>query len=233
MIRRALPVVVGFSLLVALAGCSNKTINDASVMGPDLGRSGPFGAAHEVIITDTSGDGKDAGKAQRIDIVRGGNADTATLVNIFGNTSKPFNAGVGYWGFTPMVAETNAEAKDYWVIGFNLTRTADRSVYMIFRSPHGTAITPGTASDSFEYATIECDDVDVARHPADYYAPKKDGETRPEPPLDPVPEAGACEFNSLHELQAVVPLMLKRYDEIKHYDDAPTLYWQPVHVEVK
>ncbi len=222
-------VAIGVVAAALLAGCTAKTINDRSVVGPDLPVEGPFAGAHEVVITDTRGNGEDAGKAQRIDIVR----NAATLVNVFGNTSKPFNAGVGYWRFMPVVAETNNEAKTYWLASFNLTRTADRSVYMIFRFPKDAGLAPGSTSDAVEYATIDCSDLDVARHPADYYAPKKDGETRPEPPLDPVPEAGACEFNSLHELQVMVPLMLKKYDQIRHYDDAPELYWQPVHVEVK
>lgn len=231
MILRGAAIVMLVASL--LAGCTAKTINDHSVVGPDLPGDGPFAGAHEIVITDTRNSGEDAGEIQRIDIVHAGTQDSATLVNVFGNTSKPFNAGVGYWSFTPVVAETHAGAETYWLMSFNLTRTADRSVYMIFRFPKEISLAPGSASDALEYATVDCGDLDVARHPVDYYAPKKDGETRPEPPLDPVPEAGVCEFNSSHELQVMVPLMLKKYDQIHRYDDAPELVWQPVHVEVK
>ncbi len=218
-----------FIILLGLAGCDRKVFNDRSVVGPDLGGAGPFAAAHEIVLNESfSRDG-----ARSIDIVHGGAADSATVVNFFSNTDKPYNAGVGYWGFTPVVAETNAGARAYWLMSFNLTRTPDRSVYLILRYPKGLAITSGLSSDDFEYMSVDCGDLDVARHPPDYYAPKKDGETRPEPPLDPAPEAGDCEFNSQHEMQVLTPLVLKKYDQIKHYEDAPEAAWHKVHVEVK
>lgn len=217
------------TVLLSLAGCDRHVFNDRSVVGPDLSGAGPFGAAHEVVVSESfSRDG-----ARSLDIVRGQGGDTATVVNFFSNTDKPYMAGVGYWGFTPVVAETNAGAKAYWLAGFNLTRTPDRSVYLILRYPKGLAIVPGLSSDAFEYLSVGCGDLDVARHPPEYYAPKKDGETRPEPPLDPAPEAGDCEFNSLHEMQVLTPLALKKYDQIKRYDDAPEANWHKVHVEVK
>lgn len=215
--------------LLGLGACDRQVFNDHSVVGPDLSGAGPFGAAHEVVLTQKfSRDG-----ARSIDILHGNAGDSATVVNFFSNTDKPYNAGVGYWGFTPVVAETNAEAKAYWLVSFNLTRTPDRSVYLILRYPKGTAIAPGLSSDAFEYMSVACGDLDVARHPPEYYAPKKENETRPEPPLDPAPEAGTCEFNSLHELQVVTPLALKKYDQIKRYEDAPEAAWHQVHVEVK
>ena len=224
-LRRFLSLV----LLLSLAGCGRQVFNDRSVVGPDLGGAGPFGAAHEITLSETfSRDG-----ARSLHILDGQNGDSATVVNFFSNTDKPYNAGVGYWGFTPVVAETNADAKSYWLAGFNLTRTPDRSVYLILRYPKGLVIAPGLSSDAFEYMSVDCGDLDVARHPPEYYAPKKESETRPEPPLDPAPEAGDCEFNSLHEAQVLTPLTLKKYDQIKRYEDAPQPSWHAIHIEVK
>jgi hypothetical protein len=224
--------------LLALGGCNNAVFDDESVIGPDLGHRGPFEAAHEVVMTQNftyHAEGlQGVERTRRITITPGAQADTGTLINVFTNTEKPFLAGVSYQAFTPIVAETNDAAKAYWLVGFNASRTPDRSTYMILRYPRDLKIAPGLSSDAFEYVTLACGDLTVARRPADYYKPKPQGvpET-PEPAPDPAPEAGPCEFNSHAEAGKMTPLVLKRYDEIKHYDGAPSLNWQQVHVEVR
>ena len=210
--------------LLSLSGCARQVFNDHSVVGPDLSAGDPFGGHTAVMTQAWSREG-----ARSVSFRPG---HDATVVNVFSNTDKPYNTGVGAWRFTPMVPETNAEAHTYWLVSFNLTRTADRSNYLILRYPTGTEIAPGLSSDAFEYLSVGCGDLDVARRKPTSYAPVKDGETRPDLPLDVTPEAGDCEFNSLHEAQLLTPLILKKYDLIKRYDDAPQPSWQKVHVEV-
>jgi hypothetical protein len=231
-------LVFACAALLGLGGCNNAVFDDSSVIGPDLGHDGPFNAAHEVVMTQDftyHAEGlQGVGRTRRIDITRGAQADTGSLINVFTNTEKPFQAGVSYQALTPIVAETNADAKAYWLIGFNSSRTPDRSTYMILRYPRDLTIAPGLSSDAFEYVSLACGDLHVARRPADYYKPKPEGApAQPEPAPDPAPQAGPCEFDSPAETDTMAPLVLKRYDEIKHYDGAPSLNWQSVHVEVK
>ncbi len=234
--KRSVWSVCAIALLV-LGGCNKAVFNDESVIGPELGRDGPFTAAREVVMTQTFtyyGDGvPDSERTRRVTLTHGAQADTGELINVFTNTEKPFLAGVTYQAFTPIVAETNADANAYWLIGFNASRTPDRSTYIVLRFPKDVAIKPGLNSDAFEYVALSCGDLTVARRPADYYKPKpENAPATPEPALDPAPEAGPCEFNSHAEADRLTPLVLKRYDEIKHYDGAPSLNWQKVHVAV-
>lgn len=216
---------------LALAGCNPKSdFGDTSVIGPDLGHGGPFGAVHEIAMTDPHQD-KDDRTPMRMTIHRDDSEDTGQVVNMFSNTSKPFGAGITYYGFTPIIAETNAEAHTYWLLGINMTRTPDRSVYMVLRYPRGLEITPGLKSDAFEYLALNCYDLEVARHPAEYYKPLPEGQNREEPAPDPAPEAGDCEYNSLREAQSLTGLTLQKYDQIHHYEDAPKASWHALHVE--
>ncbi|ESQ87081.1 hypothetical protein ABAC460_21160 [Asticcacaulis sp. AC460] len=216
---------------LVLAGC-NKVFDDQSVVGPDLNGDGPFEGAAEVVMTEPFRiDGHD--KTRHITVRPRAGEDAGTVVNLTSNTEKPFNAGVTWHSFTPIVAETNAEAHRYWLMGFNLTRTPDRAVYMIIRYPRDLGLKPGLSSDAFEYLSLDCGDLDVARHPVEHYAPLADGKERKETPLDPAPEAGTCEFNSLAEAQKLTPLVLQRYDQVKHYEDAPTADWNRLKVEVR
>lgn len=210
---------------LALGACSRQVFNDHSVVGPDLPRGDPFGGHAAVLTQNWSRDG-----ARSIRFAPG---QDATVVNFFSNTAKPYNAGVGAWSFTPIVPETNAEAHHYWLLSFNLTRTADRSNYLILRYPASLELKPGTSSDAFEYLSLDCGDLDVARRKPESYASVKEGESKPDLPLDIQPEAGDCEFNSLHEAQVLAPLVLKKYDLIKRYDDAPTADWRQVRVVVE
>ncbi len=69
---------------------------------------------------------------------------------------KPYAATVTYRAFTPIIAESNAARKDYWLIGLNLTQTPDRSFYAIMRYPHNKALQPGTTRDDFEFRLLDC-----------------------------------------------------------------------------
>ncbi len=230
--RRYVSLAVAALMSFAAAGCQKPSSGSDPVIGSDLGHDWPFGTARFVRLSDRP-DGGDAA-VTRLDITRTDVEDRGVAVNIVSNTAKPFYAGVSYLHLRPVVAETNAEAREYWLVGLNLSRTKDRSVYMLMRYPGALRLVPGSDSDAFEYAVLACDDLDMARRPADYYAPRKENEPdRPEPKPDPAPEAGPCEFNSPREAAAMAPLVLKRYDQIRHYEDAPQLHWLPVHAEIR
>ncbi|WP_443748346.1 hypothetical protein [Asticcacaulis solisilvae] len=229
---RYLYLAVAILMTFGLTACQKPAAGSDPVIGSDLGHDWPFGTAGFVRIADRP-DGDDA-VVTRLDITRSAPEDHGLAVNIVSNTTKPFDAGVSYLRLRPIVAETNADARDYWLVGLNLSRTRDRSVYMLLRYPAALQLAPGIDSDAFEYAVLTCNDLDVARRPADYYAPRKESEPgRPEPKPDPAPEAGPCEFNSPREVAALAPLVLKRYDQIRHYEDAPTLHWLPAHAEIR
>ena len=231
--RLFISLSVSICFVAILTGCEAKPAIYDSVLGVDLGHSGPFDSAQQVTLSEIATE-KDGPALPRLEIRRGESEDSGTVENILSNSTKPLLAGVSYSHFVPIIAETNAEARDYWLIGLNMTRTPDRSVYILLRYPHGLDIHPGLSSDVFEYLALECDKLDVARHPAKYYAPRKEGDPEtPEPKLEPVPEAGACEFNSLAEAAKMTPLVLKRYDQVKRYEGAPALSWTPLHIEVK
>ncbi len=234
--------LISLCLLASLAACTPKpSAEDAdaitqSVIGVDLTHGGPFDAAATAQLGAPFSDGEASAQADlpHLTITRGAFEDSGVVENILDNTSKPFLAGISYLHFVPIVAETNKDAKTYWLVGVNMTRTPDRSLYIVLRYPKGLDIQPGLSSDDFEYAQLTCDDLAVARRPADYYAPQKeDAADKPEPTPDPAPEAGDCEFNSQAEAKTMTALVLKRYDQIKHFEDAPTKYWQAVHVEAK
>ena len=237
---KIVPVVASLVLVpIILSGCSKPSAYrfNTYVVGPDLGRGGPFTGASEVHIGAPEADpsaSSSASSAPYLDITPNAAGDTGRMARIVASTDKPFDAGVSYYRFTPVVAETNAEAHTYWLVGLNLSRTPDRSTYIVLRYPANLAIQPGLSSDAFDYIALTCADLDVARQPAASFAPRKDGEAQAsDAPPDPKPEAGDCEFNSRAEMARLTPLILKRYDQIKHYDNAPTLSWQSVHVDVK
>ena len=228
-------------LPAVLSGCSKPASDrfNTYIVGPDLNPAGPFAGTGIVHIGAPPTDGNSASSSASddlpyLDITPNVTGDTGRLARIVVSTDKPFDAGVSYYRFMPVVAETNADARTYWLVGLNLSRTPDRSTYIVLRYPAGLAIHPGLSSDTFEYAALTCIDLDVARRSAASFAPHKDGEAQTsDASPDPKPEAGDCEFNSRAEMAKLTPLILKRYDQIKHYDDAPTLDWQAVHVDVK
>lgn len=228
--------------IYSLSGCAPKPYtNDAgitnSVVGPDLSHNGPFDSVHEARLGagNLAGDNSaSTASLPRLDITRGSAEDSGTIENVIPNSTKPFLAGVTYARFAPIVAETNAESKTYWLVGLNLTRTPDRAIYIMLRYPKGLRIEPGLSSDAIEFTTLDCQDLEVARRPANYYAPRKKGEAEPaEPQPDPAPEAGVCEFNNQAEAVKMAALVLKRYDQIRHYEGAPELTWQKLHAEVR
>ncbi|ADU13426.1 hypothetical protein [Asticcacaulis excentricus] len=200
-----------------------------AVVGPDMDKTGPFENFERLTLAavpteDTPPDSK----LMRIEVKKGSGEDIATLYNLLSD-HKPYLAGVTYHPFTPVVAETNADRKDYWIVGLNLSRTPDRSVYSILRFPHGSAFTRGQTVQ-VEYLNLGCFDLSIARTPVSAYDP-----ANAEPTFEPefAAEADQCEFNSLTEAYAVTPLVLRKYDQIKHFPDAPKPNWLPLTVTVE
>ena len=223
-------VIFAFAAL-AVAGCGKRAAWDSSVVGPDLDRNGPWGSAKTVVI---SGPARGGGQDMRISITRGDGYDDARMEHVLSDT-KDYMAGVSYRAFKPIVAETNDARKDYWIVGINATRTKDRSTYMVLRFPHGLSIGPGLSSDAFDYVSLDCSDLEMARRDS-YVSEDSNGKAVGQPiRLEPAPppEMGDCEYNSLKEAMAVTPAVLRNYDLIKNEADAPHLGWQSVHVEVK
>ncbi len=224
------------SLVLSVCGCTAQGAHDDSVVGPDLSHNGPFSAAQDIVLTGIVSTATDAPPPVRITIVRGDHEDVATLENVVSYT-KPYLAGVTYHAFTPIIAETNADQKAYWIIGLNMTRTPDRSIYTILRYPYGLRIEPGLTSDAFEYLSLDCADLDLARQ-SQYEIDTTDKSGKAAKrfvPLEaaPPPEAGACEYNSLKEAIAVTPAVFRNYDRLKNESDAPRLSWHSLHVEVR
>ena len=224
------------SLAFSVCGCMAKSAHNDSVVGPDLGHDGPFAAAHDIVLTGITPAATDASPPVRIAIVRGDREDVATLEHVVSDT-KAYLAGVTYQPFTPIIAETNAEQKDYWIVGLNMTRTPDRSIYTVLRYPHGLRIEPGLTSDAFEYLSLDCSDLDLARQ-TQYEIDTTDKTGKASKriiPLEAAPpaEAGTCEYNSLKEAIAVTPAVFRNYDRLKNESDTPQLSWHPLHVEVR
>ncbi len=229
--RRLRVVTVMVLAGLALAGCGKRAAWDSSIVGPDLDRDGPWGIAKSVVIT---GPARGGGQDMRISIVRGNGYDDARMENVLSDT-KDYMAGVTYRPFKPVVAEINDTRKDYWIVGMNASRTKDRSTYLVLRFPHGLTIAPGLSSDAFDYVSLDCSDLELARRDS-YVSEDSNGKAVGQPiRLEPAPppEMGNCEYNSLKEAMAVTPAVLRNYDLIKNEADAPHLGWQSVHVEVK
>ena len=195
---------------------SEESIWSKLVVGPDLEAKGPFG--NHPVTLQPDGDIS----SMRIDL-RPGASEEATLTHVISDT-KPYLAGVTWRAFTPIVAETNATRMDYWIVGMNLSRTPDRSVYSVMRYPHSADLTaPGA---HVEYALLSCDALAFARQ-ASFETTRKTSIS-----LDPAPapEAGDCEFNSLKEAYAVAAKVLNAYDRVHREKDAPALDWQALKV---
>ena len=204
---------------VLLVGCERPILLWGNlVVGPDMGAAGPFGARHAVMTGD-SGNKDDKAPPMRIDIHPQGVTEEATLTGVLEGT-KPYLAGVTWHEFTPIVAETNAARMDYWLIGLNLTRTPDRSIYGIVRFPHGAAL----SVNGVEYVLLSCADLAFAREASFETDAHKIIALDPAP----APEAGDCEFNSLTEAYAATAKMLKSYDRVRHAKDGPALNWRLV-----
>ena len=219
-------LALALPLALSLGGCQRPvTLWGNLVVGPDMDTTGPF-AAHHVVLSSDSGDSDDkdaSGTSMRIDI-RHGVTDDAVLTGVLEGT-KPYNAGVTWHAFTPIIAEPNAARMDYWLFGLNLTRTPDRSVYGIIRFPHAADLAAGGAVD---YVLLSCDDLAFARQTTF----ETDAHTKIALDAAAPPQAGDCEFNSLQEAYAVTSHALKNYDRVHHEKDAPTLNWRPVKVAI-
>lgn len=226
--------LLAVSLGLGLGACSKPAEEVAvslgdSIVGPDMDKTGPFENFERLTLAavpaeDTPPDSK----LMRIELKKGSGEDVATIYNLLSD-HKPYLAGVTYHPFTPVVAETNAERKDYWIVGLNLSRTPDRSVYSILRFPHGSAFTPGQTVQ-VEYLNLGCYDLTIARMPVSAHDPAK-AERTFEPEF--AAEADDCEFNSLTEAYKVTPLVLLKYDQIKHFPDAPKPNWLPLTLTVE
>src|SRR5262249_49234498 len=107
----------------ALSGCARM------VTGPDLARRPTPFADNGIVRLQSLPDKPVATITARPD------GDTAEVV--VDDPKHPFTARMPYRPFTPIIAETNADRHDYWLVGFNLTQTPDRAFYAILRYPHG------------------------------------------------------------------------------------------------
>lgn len=202
---------------------------DHSVVGPDMDKTGPFEIfEHLTLAAVPAEDTPPYSKLTRVELKKGSGEDIATLYNLLSD-NKPYLAGVTYHPFTPVVAETNADRKDYWIVGLNLSRTPDRSVYSILRFPHGSAFTRGQTVQ-VEYLKLGCYDLTIARMPVSAHDPTN-AERSFEPEFEA--EADGCEFNSLTEAYKVTSLVLRKYDQIKHFPDGPKPNWLPLTVTVE
>src|SRR3569623_862257 len=112
-----------FFVVLTVAGCGTRAAWNSSVVGPDLDASGPFDAAHRVVLT---GAARGGGKDMRITLTRHGDGDHARLENVISDT-KDYMAGVTWRRLLPAVPDANAS--DYWIVATNTTRTRDRSTY--------------------------------------------------------------------------------------------------------
>ena len=139
----------GFSLVLVVACMGMLSACTKAVVGPDLAhRPTPFVAEGTVDLSDTFG-------VMQATIIARPEGDTAT-VRFDDIGERPYNATVTYHAFVPIIAESNADRKDYWLIGLNLTQTPDRSFYAIMRYPHGKGLQPDTARDDFEFRVLNC-----------------------------------------------------------------------------
>lgn len=220
---------------LSLCACTAKAIRSEAVVGPDLEHHGPFDDTQAVRLTGIASHSESDPPPLHISITHGATQDVASLEHVLSDT-KSYLAGVTYHRFVPIVSETNSEQEDYWIVGLNLTRTPDRSIYTVLRFPHGLKLAPGLKSDRFEYLSLDCANLDMA-HQRLYESESIDKAskvTKVEVQLEaaPPPEAGDCEYNSVKEALSVTPALFKNYDRIKHVPDAPQLLWQPLHVEM-
>lgn len=78
------------------------------------------------------------------------------VVKFFYLGDRVYNASVTYTPFTPIIAETIKDRKDYWLVGFNMSQTPDRSFYAVLRYPHGKPLEPHSTRDDFEMQVLTC-----------------------------------------------------------------------------
>ncbi len=223
-------LMLGMSL--GLSACekpAEEVAMSGTVVGPDMDKIGPFQTFQRITFAAVRAEDTPAeSKLMRIELQKRNGEDVATLYNLLSD-HKSYLAGVTYHPFTPVIAETNAERKDYWIVGMNLSRTPDRSVYSVMRFPQGTDFSPGQ-SPKVEYLKLDCSDLDFALQPVASFDPAN-AEKSFAPEFKP--EAGECEFNSLNEAYKVTALALRKYDQVKHYPEAPKADWKTLTVTVE
>jgi len=138
-----------FSLVLVVAFMGLLSACTKAVLGPDLAqRPTPFVAEGAVDLSDSFGVVQATINAQPA-------GDTGT-VHFSELGDKPYKAALTYRPFIPIIAESNTERKDYWLVALNLTRTKDRAFYAIMRYPHGKPLQPRATRDDFEFRLLDC-----------------------------------------------------------------------------
>jgi hypothetical protein len=164
--------VLGF--VSGLAGCSGIAI------GPELASTpSPFGTFSKVHVM---------GENLEVDISHATPYDTAVIyASDLG--ALPYDAEITYQYLTPAVAETNAERYQYWLVGFNLYKSADRSYYMIIRHLYGIV---NLDNQDVEVAPLSCSLVALTD--------VKTIEVKNATSFDQAGRAGSCSFDSKSEV---------------------------------
>jgi hypothetical protein len=217
--RHCIGLIVLSLCTITLSGCT------AMAVGPDLDKTpSPFGDVSNIRLS-TIDDPRYYLKIQHSADGDKGIYRDPTQGNL------TYKADITYYGFSPLLAETNAARRDYWLVGINLTQTKDRSFYFLLRYPYGKPLRSGEAHTDFEIAAIGCAamqngvsrdlnfagskpktpateeyDWSTGTFPAEAKAPT------PEPPAPIVlpddPSDRGCEFKDMDEVRAFAPKVL-------------------------
>lgn len=120
-----LKLLMGLAIPILLSGCN------ALAVGPELENSpSPFGKFKTVVLS-----GQSLSYPFKVTITHSEQKDHALIAR--GDLATvPYDADITYQRFTPIIAETNAQRYEYWLIGFNVYKTQNRSNYMIMRYPY-------------------------------------------------------------------------------------------------
>lgn len=202
--RVILVSLLAFASIVS--GCTK------AVLGPDLAhRPTPFVTEGTVELSDTFG-------VMQATITARPGGDTAT-VRFEELGDKPYNATVTYHAFIPVIAETNAVRKDYWLVGLNLAQTPDRAFYAVMRYPHGKGLAPGTTRDDFEFRVLNCGPYHPKAKPAEEAEGPEAEVTENAPgadsPANQVPHAEndtQCVFDTIDEVEQHTNWILQKDD---------------------
>ena len=210
-----------FSLVLVVACMGLLSACNKAVLGPDLARRPtPFVAEGIVELTDSSG-------TTQATITARPEADTAT-VRFSELGSKPYNAALSYRAFVPIIAESNAAKKDYWLVGVSLARTADRSFYAILRYPSGRPLQPGTTRDDFELRVLDCG----------VFPSPEDTNTQASDAISYEESESLCIFDDIAEVEKHASRVLQQDDVAKrdalaNPKDAPADPWSRVTVKAR
>ncbi len=141
--RQFISLSVSICFALGLSGCIK------AVMGPDLARRPtPFIDTGAIHITEKRG--------LTDTVISASPAGDKAVVKLFYLGDRVYNAAVTYTPFTPIIAETIRDRKDYWLVGFNMSQTPDRAFYAILRYPHDKPLLARTTRDDFEMQVLTC-----------------------------------------------------------------------------